>query len=220
MKKLNYIIFLTIILFFSCSTNTIFVEVLKPADITVPPHIKKLTILNRSLPGKGNKLGNILEGVISGEALFVDRQASFQTIYGLNSTLLNSPRFSSRIATNVSDIKGTGTAQFPSLISWQRVNLICNENDADALIVLATFDSDSKYNTATKEKSRTKDGKIVKYLEHIGRRDIRISAGWRIYDPIQRTIIDENVYYDSKGWEGRGKPLKKQNEGHFRKEKR
>lgn len=184
----------------SCSSSSITLNVLVPADINVPSEIKSLAAINRSLPAKGEKFNNVLEGVITGEGLFIDRDASFRCIDGVARGLVESPRFTISVPPNL-DLKGTGTGQWPIPLEWPQVEKICNDNKADALLVLETFDSNNTRNIKTIDKKRTENGKEIMYVEFIARLDVAIKAGWRIYEPKNKRIIDQNVYVDHLAFE-------------------
>lgn len=192
--------------FLSCKTKSISVQVLKPAEIYVPSNIKTLAIVNRSLPakGNGNQFNNVVEGIISGEGLFVDREASQRAVSGLAEGLQNSPRFSVTVPDGL-NLRGTGTAKFPAPLSWQNVEQICRDYTADALILLETFDSNTARRFGTQQKTRKDGDKDVTYTEHTATIDIAINAGWRIYDPENHKIIDQNVFVDHKAWNRKGR---------------
>lgn len=208
MKNIKIIFIILIALSFglsSCKTKSLSVSVLKPADIYVPGKIKTLAVVNRSLPtkGDGSRIINILEGVVSGEGVFVDKNASEKCISGVAEGLLKSPRFSVSVPTGL-DIRGTGTAQFPEPLAWAQVEKICKDYSADALVLLETFDSDLSRKYDTKQRTKKENDKDVTYTEHIAMIDIAINAGWRIYYPKERMIVDQNVFTDRKGWSERG----------------
>ncbi|PIY04500.1 MAG: hypothetical protein COZ21_06465, partial [Bacteroidetes bacterium CG_4_10_14_3_um_filter_31_20] len=195
-SKILNIVLIFAITFFSCKTSSVSIQVLEPADINVPLNIKSLAAINRSLPAKGEGFNNIVEGVVTGEGLFVDKDASRRTIDGLGNALTSSPRFTIKVPTNI-NLKGTGTAEWTIPIEWNQVEKICKENNADALLVLETFDSNASHNVTSKTNTKTVEGKQVSYLEFYAHLGIAINAGWRIYEPKQKRIIDQNVYVDA-----------------------
>ncbi len=188
----------------SCKMSSVSVNVLKPAEITIPSAINTLAVVNRSLPGEGNHLNNAIEGILSGEGLFVDRQASERTVSGVGDALLNSPRFKVTIPTGI-DIRGTGTSRFPEPLEWAKVEDICKKFSADALITLETFDSNVGRKMEQKERTRKQDGETISYIEYKAHMDIGIEAGWRIYYPKEKRIVDQNVFVDHMYWDGVGK---------------
>ncbi|MBE51347.1 MAG: hypothetical protein CMP51_06635 [Flavobacteriales bacterium] len=196
-RYISYI--LIVFLFcFSCGTSTIMVNVQRPADITVPLHIKNVVIANRSTPNKENLAENIVEGILTGEVVGSDKKGSKYCINGLVNALSNSERFALKNQGEIM-LKGTGTSQFPDLLSWRKVQKICDQYDADALIVLSTFDSDSReFEGKSVVRNRTIKGAKVREIKYPVTLAMEIQSGWRIYDASKRKIIDVNTFTELK----------------------
>jgi hypothetical protein len=162
-----------------------------PAAITVPQHIQKVAIANRTKPEKKNKAENIIEGVLTGEGIAADRYGAEDCIVGLKEVLSRSPRFTI-IQPPGLDLKGTGTGILPTPLSWEVVEKICRDNGADALVVLEAFDSDSHTGVESRQQTykNAKGGDSV-VTEHVARMRMKVTMGWRIYDPKQKLIVDE-----------------------------
>jgi tetratricopeptide (TPR) repeat protein len=193
----------------SCKTKSISVSVLKPAEIFLPSKINTLAVVNRSLPkkGDGSRIVNVLEGLVTGEELFADRNASQKCIAGVADGLLNSPRFKVTLPSGTDDIRGTGTAQFAEPLEWEKVEQICKNYNADALILLETFDSNTSKHFGVQQRKETVNGKEVSYNEHIASLDIDVNSGWRIYYPAEHKIVDQSVFTDRKAWDGKGRSI-------------
>ncbi|HRY99811.1 MAG TPA: DUF6340 family protein, partial [Bacteroidales bacterium] len=187
----------------SCKMASTSMQVLVPARIDVPTEIKTVGIVNRSLPGKQSSMGNILEGLISGESVFADREGSERCLDGLTAQLNGSPRFQAR-PIHGTELKGTGTKQFPRPLEWNEVDRMCKQYQVDALAVLETFDSDIFLEKKQNRVKRKIDDREVYVMEHIAELTITVNAGWRLYDNTTRRIVDENVYSDQKRWNGKG----------------
>ena len=197
MKKIVVGFFLVSV-FSSCLTSNVVVNIQRPADITVSQDIQNVVIANRSRPSKENLTGNIVEGIISGEGIGTDRRGAESCIDGLINMLGNSERFILKNTDGI-ELKGTGTASFPIPLEWDIVQSLCDPYDADALIVLATFDSDSRsYVGNPVTRTRKKKGVKVKTLRYPAYREITIESGWRIYDLKNKKIIDENKFTEHK----------------------
>lgn len=197
--------YLYLLLFLSsCGTSSVMVSVQRPADITVPHHIKKVIVSNRSTPSKKNLAENIVEGIVTGEGIGSDKKGSEYCTQGLIEMLSNSERYELKNSGELT-LKGTGTSEFPKLLSWKKVKKLCNSYEADALIVLSTFDSDSRY---LEEKSyvRTKKIKGVKVKEVLYPVTLimEIESGWRIYDSKKEKIIDVNRFTEVKEFQSVG----------------
>jgi len=139
MKKIISILFIA--LTFAGCTSTIGLQVLKPADVTMPEEIQKFTLVNRSRPNKKNQVWNVVEGILTGEGLFEDREGAENCLGGLMQTMQQTPRFTINQASM--EFKGTGTEQFAPPLTWEEVEAMCQQNNSEALIVLEAFDSNN-----------------------------------------------------------------------------
>jgi len=191
-------------MFWSCKTAQTSMEILQPADINVPAHVKSVAVANRTLPGtRTDRLLNVLEGLITGEPLLGDREGSNRCVSGLVANLNAGPRFTAVMATDT-DLYGTGTREFAPALTWAQVDSICKRYGVDALILLETFDSNTGMKESSKEVKRTKDGKEYFEKVFVAEICIDINAGWRIYDNVNKRIIDQNVFVDGRCWAGEG----------------
>ncbi len=187
----------------SCATSSVSTEILVPADISIPKHIKKVAVVNRSLPDKGEKLSNIIEGFFSGESIKADKEGSENCVNGLVTILNNSPRIEASLV-SYPKLKGTGTREWPLTLDWSMVDSICKMYNADALVALETFDSDILYSTGKNIVKRIVDNKEVLEDEFFADLRVNVNAGWRIYDNIDKKIVDQQSFMDEKGWNGKG----------------
>lgn len=188
----------------SCVTSSIVLDVQRPADITVSQDIQNVVIVNRSRPSKENLAGNIVEGLISGEGIGHDRKGAEYCIQGLSNMLLRSERYTLKNAGGM-ELKGTGTASFPIPLDWNEVISICGSYNGDALLVLETFDSDSRTIVgAPITKTRKIKGVKVKELRYPATLIMELQSGWRIYDVKNKNIVDENRFTEVKEFEAYG----------------
>jgi len=188
----------------SCKLSGVSISAMRPADINIADHIQKVSLATRIKPGTTKeKVLNALEGALSGEGLFEDREAAPEAIRGLRDALVQTPRFTCAIVQE--ELLGTGGSYLPPLLSWDEVNRICAKDSADALITLELFDSDQA--KEIKEGSRViknKEGKDETIPEFYGKLTMTVTCGWRIYDPSTKTIVDEARNVDSKIFESKG----------------
>ncbi|MCU0430784.1 MAG: DUF6340 family protein [Cytophagaceae bacterium] len=180
-----------LLLALSACRKTIYMSVLKPAPLTVPSSVRKLVVVNRSLPSEKNKVKNVLEGIITGEGLWADKEASSDALMGFGDALRQTDRFQ---VTQPGDLnlRGTGTNAFPQPLSWEEVEEICNQQGADAIVSLEVFDS----NTFTRNYQRTEqrkrsDGSTYTEVVHFSESNVTVNLGWRLYDVKRKVIIDE-----------------------------
>lgn len=196
----NLIIPVILITFSACKTTSVYIEVLKPADINIPGKHENITVVNRSLPSKGNKGGNFIEGMFSGEGIHQDRNASDNCINRFSITINEAPKYVSTVNKDF-DLRGTGTKQWPLPLDWDTVQKLASLYNSDLIIVLETFDSDSRYSSNTKNVTSTIDGQKVNRTKYIERLDVFIDAGWRIYYPANKIVLDQQNFRDFKTWE-------------------
>ncbi|MDG1349073.1 MAG: DUF6340 family protein [Flavobacteriales bacterium] len=188
----------------SCTTSSVLVNVQRPADITITKDIQNVVVVNRSRPSKDNLAGNIIEGLISGEGIGADRIGAEYCVEGLSSMLSNSERFSLKNVGGI-ELKGTGTSSFPIPLSWNEVKSICGSYDGDALLVLETFDSDSRTIVgAPVARTRKVKGIKVKELRYPATLIMSVESGWRVYDVNKERIIDENKFTEIKEFKAWG----------------
>ncbi len=192
----------------SCGTATVMVDVQRPADISVPQHIESVVIANRSTPEKSNIAENILEGILTGEGIGADKKGSEYCVRGLTNMLGTSDRYK---LINSGDIilKGTGTSTFPDLLDWLEVQKICDAYGSDAIIVLSTFDSDSRIiEGKSVVKTKTIKGAKIKEVRYPVTLIMEIESGWRIYDASMQKIVDENSFTEVKEFNAWGDSYK------------
>ena len=193
--------FLIVSVMSSCVTSTVVLDVQRPADITISQNIQNVVIVNRSRPSKENLVDNITEGLMSGEGIGYDRKGAEYCVEGLSQMLLNSDRYTLKNPGGM-ELKGTGTAAFADPLAWNEVISICGSYNGDALLVLETFDSDSR-TILGDPITRTKKVKGVKKkeLRYPATLIMEIQAGWRIYDVKNKNIVDEDRFSDKKEFE-------------------
>ena len=191
----------------SCSISNIKFDAIKPAEINIPIHIESIIIVNRTAPTKNNKVENILDGILSGEMIGVDKKSSKDCVNSLKLEMSNSPRFK-LISTESIEFKGSGTAEMSKPLKWKKIENRLNNYEADGLIVLESFDSSSQVRgLGTRERKKKINGEWKKTSEHIASLDVEVQAGWRIYDLKNQKIIDEKRFFDRKIFEDADKTM-------------
>ena len=229
-------IFLSLVVatIFSGCTSTISLPVLKPADVTLPPDIQKFTLVNRSRPDKKNQVWNVIEGALTGEGIFQDREGADMCLSGLMQVMQRTPRYT--ITQASIEYKGTGTEVFAPPLPWEEVDLLCQQYNSEALIVLEAFDSDSRLTYDSKpvqvkfpcwdlNKNGIKDAsedanhdhvwdsrdcganisdQVVTATEFYTHAQVEIKTGWRIYFPKEKRIVDEFRFSDFMNFDGKG----------------
>ncbi|MEQ8475050.1 DUF6340 family protein [Fulvivirga sp.] len=211
MKKLAIpIISLVAIVIVSCSgTRTVTMNAMRPAEITFPPEVNTLLIVDRTKFAKESI--NILEGVLTGEMPGDDKAGVQELINSFQQQLGRSPRFSTKIAAE--RLNGNSmTSAFPSQLSWMEVQNLCNKYGTDAMVSIEMFDTDFVVtNGKRKVKKTVTEGEVKRevevdefYAEGVG----NITIGIRLYDPVAKTIVDQQLLNKSNTWNAAGSTLK------------
>jgi hypothetical protein len=204
MKIAQLLLFLSVILIFSaCKTSSVVLDVLKPAEITVPSHIKKIAVENRCRASTDEKFMNILEGTLTGEGIGMDLEGCDRTLNGVMNILTATPRF--QVTHSGMKLFGTGTGVMPDPLSWNEVSKICKNDFADALLVLEAFDSNSNMDVKEKQENvKNKDGSTSTIVSFEAVNRVNVTTAWRLYDPESKTVIDEIRGNDFKEFVGKG----------------
>lgn len=191
--KINcYLLYTLIIGLSSCKTNLVYINATNPAPVTISNSTKTIGIVNRTTPSEDNKTLNTIHQTTSGETLKLIKEASAESIRGLNDALTQNKRFDIVKPLPKIDLKTPVAGTFPSQLSWTEVESICNTNGVDILFVMEIFDTELKVvpiNTPKKIEN------VVDVLNTITQTQVNITTivktGWRIYDPKNKYILDE-----------------------------
>ncbi len=188
----------------SCSsTNLMTISVLQPAPVSVPSYIKNVAIVDRSTVAKQNSAVDVVDKIFSLEGIELDREGAAASINGLSAELGNDRRFNNVFVVPEKLTTPTPTV-FASQLSWDVVQQICDEYQADALFSLELFDTDSKISyAAIPVKANTPLGNIP-VVEHRATMLTLVKTGWRIYDPLSKNILDEFAVAKDISYSGRG----------------
>ena len=171
---------------------SVHLQVLEPADVFVPTHIERIAVVDRSAPPDdgGGRLLAAAEGLLTGENILEDREAAERAIQAVVSGLAASPRF--EVTRPAVPLAGSVAGGMPEPLRWKRVKKICRQVDADALLLLEAFDSDSWVTVEPyPETITTEAGKEVTVVRHAAERETDVTVGWRLYDAEQGVIVDQ-----------------------------
>jgi hypothetical protein len=194
------IIFLSV----SCKTQQLYLNVTEPAPVTIPPYVKVVGVINRSMPTDETKAIDVLDKVLSLEGVDLDKDGAQQSINGLFDELMNNNRFAEVKKLNDIDFRTPKLGLFPSPLSWEIVDKICKETKTDALFSLEKFDTDTHINYSNRKVDIKTVIGTIPGIEHQADMETIVKTGWRIYDPVSRMILDEYVYNESVVFSGRG----------------
>lgn len=192
------------------STNRMTMGVTEPAIVHLPSDVKRVGIINRSLPSKGNNALDKIDKILSAEGLNLDKKGAEAAISSLASELSVIKNFEEiKIIEDVEEVK-KGLAVLPATLSWNLIEELCEENQVDVIISLAFYDTDTKtgFNVTTMKLPNSM-GIDVDVPAHEVKLNTYVTCGWRIYDPQTKEVVDERLYDKNMNFSGRGiNPMK------------
>lgn len=193
MKNIYFLFFgITVLSLASCGTSG-YVNLNYPQEplVILPDNVSKVVLVNRSLTKVEDKNTETMEAITTGEVMGSDRIASDEAMKGVYDGIQNKSHIQIIIPDTLR-LYGTGTRTIPDLLPWEKVSDICEKSNADVLLVLENFDSNS-------DLIRTAVVDQVNAVITTGKPSARIPTGarvnvrsyWRLYDPYTKTIIDQ-----------------------------
>jgi tetratricopeptide (TPR) repeat protein len=205
MKKI--ILFLSILVVVSsCKTNQLFINVHVPAPVTMSNSVKKIGIMNRSIPNEQEKVQNAAHQVLSAQSFAMLKEGGSEGIRGLKDALLENKRFEQIAVLDSVGMKSAAIGLFPSPLSWDKVESICAANKIDALFVLELFDTELKVSPNSVPVNITNPMQVVNAVQNVSMTTI-VKTGWRIYVPANHRIIDEYTVDRNTSFSGTANPL-------------
>lgn len=203
MKKYILIIAICSILV-SCKTNELYINVLQPAPVSLSPDIKKVGIIDRSIPTDDTKIADEIEKIFTLESADLDKDGARESVAGLVSELQRNDRFMDVSVLDGIELKASAIDVFPIPLSPFIVDSICRISGTDVLFSLEKYDTDTRISySARPVKVGTPFGKIP-LPEHDAEMQTLVKTGWRIYDPLSDIIPDEYNFVESLAFHGKG----------------
>ncbi len=176
MKFLTF--FLALISLSACTKN-IGINVMHPADIAIPADLDTVLIVDRSkmAKGGGKQIGNVLEGILTGEPLGGDKYGRKGCMENLQYMIAGNERLSlaHREVIEIDNSNGNFDNKEPLRASF--LDSICEKYGADGVIALEHFDSDRALNS---------NGQAVG--------EAYVTSRWRLYYPNTKEVIDEQGF--------------------------
>jgi hypothetical protein len=186
------LIFILVAALSSCKTNLVYINATNPAPVTISNSTKNVGIVSRTTPTEDNKTLNAIHQATSGETLKLIKEATAESIRGLNDALTQNKRFEIVKPINDIELKTPVAGTFPSQLSWTEVESICSDNGVDILFVMEIFDTELK---VVPINVPTKIDNVMDVLNAVTQTQVNITTtvktGWRIYDPKSKYILDQ-----------------------------
>lgn len=191
---------LSLVIGVSCTKNVSLTR-LAPAEISIPSHVQRLLIVDRTEPESQGFA--IIEGILTGEAPFEVKNAIETTLATIHQELNTSPRY--EVIRARERLKGGFFSQtFPQPLMWSQIESLCASYNADAVLALEKFSSDfivtDKKALIKKTVGTGKEAKVIEvdgiYAEGVA----SVQVGFRFYDPTNRNIADQIDFNKTNLW--------------------
>lgn len=165
--------------------------------IAIPTNVTKIGIINRSIPSEENNKLDKLDKILSLEGLNLDKEGAEYAIQGLIDELSRDNRF--EVVKLIDNIEGQrkGLGVFPAALPTDLVAEICRDNDVDILFSLEFYDTDTapSYELTTVNIPNN-IGINVGIPGHRLTLNTVVKNGWRVYDPVTKSLLDEYIFND------------------------
>lgn len=190
------------------STKDVTIQTTRPADITFPPSIQTILIIDRT--EYDSDAAAIIEGFLTGELLDEDNFGAQELINGIRTQMRYSSRFDVKLASE--RLKGNSlTSVFPEQLPWKIVSAFCEKYDAQLVVAIEIFDSDFIITDGVKKvkKKRKIEGKEreVEVNEYYAEGLANVTIGIRVYDPENNMIVDQEVINKTNTWDAKANSL-------------
>ena len=172
MKKI--IRFFSLVLaFILFAAPTMNFNVMVPAAVSFPGHIKSVAMIDRTIPD--NNVMNAIEGGLTGEMVGEDKLATQIMMDGIHSIMANSAILDFVRTPEVFKGASSVSAAFPEAMNWETIDRLCAKYNVDAIMAIEIFDSDFI---------------LIPRISQA----VSVKAGIRMYDPAGQNILDQYVF--------------------------
>lgn len=190
----------------SCSaTNPLSMTVTEPAQVALPNQVRRVGIVNRSVPSEGRQGLDKVEAILSAEGLKLDQQGASAAMAGLADRLRLSNRFEAVVVLDSLPQVAKGTKAMPASLSRDQVSQLCEAYGLDAVFSLAYFDTDTRVAVSLGVMEVPNQlGVRIQVPAHAVDLETLVANGWRIYLPDLPLPLDEMQYSDVIRVSGKG----------------
>ncbi|MFT5823098.1 MAG: hypothetical protein ACI8ZM_004358 [Crocinitomix sp.] len=208
MKK-HYILSIAFIavLITSC-TQRVYLTVNEPPIVHLDKMHDRGGVVNRSFAEGGSEIIETIENGLTLEG-DLDLRGSNAAVQGVFDQLTTNQRFQFVTIMDSLSVKNGGIDVFPAPLPWFKVERLCLKNEVGFLIALEVYDTDTKVSYSTGSTTKNTPLGAVTLPTHKATVTTIIKTGWRIYDPVNKLILDEFWMTDRVSSSGSGiNPIK------------
>lgn len=193
MKHFKFIAFLVILsLSLGCATQSIRVEIMRPAPVTLPMSVKKIGIIDRSALTEEQYKSIYFKSSILSKYKDLPKVAALESILALTDKLNGFGRFSIVELSPTDTENKSGYISNP--LSWKTAEQLASANGLQAIISLEGIYVDAyTEGMVTDAQYATKEGVAFTIPYFTDSRQINIQSTWRIYNTQNKTIASEKT---------------------------
>ncbi|MEN8789570.1 MAG: DUF6340 family protein [Flavobacteriaceae bacterium] len=182
-----------ILLLASCGvTHQVDVQTVEPAKVDLSSGIRRIGIINESIAGEIDQETGELEAWVRYSDKNISEAAKDAALMGLFNELIHDTRFDSILVLEQESDLQLSDQQLDGAIPWERMAEICKKYEVDALFALAFHETDTRISLKkTKMEKRNLLRERIQTRGHEITLETLIENGWRIYDPFNKSILDE-----------------------------
>ncbi len=186
--------------------KSVSISTMRPAQINVPNSIQSIAMVDRTKYDR--EVVGVIEGILTGEGINEDKDGVMAVLNSLQNSMRNSPRFEFIMASE--QLSGnTILGSFPDPLDWKQVRALTNKYNVDALLAVELFDTNfivtnGKRKNTRKVKDEDGNEREEEYTEYFAEGVGTARIGFRLYDPINQSIIDQDIYTQNRTWEATG----------------
>ncbi len=178
---------------------------MRPAQITLPSSIEHFVLLDRAETDKKAHV-EIFESILTGELPQEDKAAVQRALSAFNAGFQTTPRFSASLAGE--RLKGGSnlTPSLPQQLDWKIIDELCANYNAQAVLAVELFDTDFIITDGKRKTKRTvgegDQKREIEVDEWYAKGVSNVVFGLRVYDQVNHSIIEEQVFRRTNTFEG------------------
>ena len=170
---------------------------MEPAPVTLSRQIKRIGIIDRSSPIVHADNSDKITRIVYKQNYWLAEKGVDAALSGLLQELQKDKRFDtvqllSHIPEHMKDFGSVSTG-----ISWTNLGSLCEKYNLDAIFSLASYETDTKVSV---KKTKMEEHGLMREKIRVSGHEITLETlienGWRIYDPLNKQIIDEFTLND------------------------
>ena len=197
MNRVSIFVFiLTSIVLTSCATtNKMSLSVKEPALVTLRKDIRKIGILDRSKSVASNRITDQFDQILSLEGKKLDSLGRIQQVSAVKEMVGQNPAIETVVFINEPNFNNENPVGFGVALDQTTINELCERMNVEAIISLEYFDTDAK--AKFNVRNYQMDGPLgtkIPMVEQVVSINTQIKSGWRIYDPLYATPIDQSNF--------------------------